>query len=61
MKITKKMTDFVSEIDQFLSKFDQKHPQKSLSQQKEMTKYRRIYYLRDVADRSDDKQLPEWF
>lgn len=61
MKITKKVTDFVSEIDQFLSEFDHKHPQKSLSQQKEMTTYRRIYYLRDVADRSDDKQLSDWF
>lgn len=41
------LTHYVSEIDQFLQAFDQTHPGLSQSQQKEQTKYRRIYLLRD--------------
>lgn len=46
-----KLTHYVSEIDQFLQSFDRENPEKSLSQLGEENKYRRIYYLRDVADR----------
>lgn len=38
---------FVSEIDDFLTEFDQSHPEKSLSQQKEIAKHARIAQLRD--------------
>lgn len=58
---SKKITRFVSEIDQLLSRFDQQNPKKSISQQQEISKYRRVYYLRDVADRTEDKDLPQWF
>lgn len=44
-----KLTHYVSEIDQFLAKFDQLHPELSLAQKKEQAKYQRIYYLRDVV------------
>ena len=40
---------FVSEIDEFLTQFDQSHPEKSQSQQKEMAKHARIAQLRDSA------------
>lgn len=42
-----KLSNYVSEIDQFLQAFDQNHPEKSLSQEKEIAKYARIYRLRD--------------
>lgn len=51
MKNSKTLKNYVSEIDQFLQEFDKKHPQCSLSQQKEQNKYRRIYQLRDSIDR----------
>jgi hypothetical protein len=38
---------YVSDADKFLQNFDQQHPQKSKSQQKEIEKYRRIFNLRD--------------
>lgn len=38
---------YVSEIDDFLVQFDQSHPEKSLSQQKEIAKHARIVPLRD--------------
>jgi hypothetical protein len=50
------LTSFVSEIDQFLQAFDKQHPTLSKTQQKEADKYRRIYFLRDVADRLEEKQ-----
>jgi hypothetical protein len=43
----KKNSGFVSEIDQFLQKFDQEHPELSAAQRKEKLKYERIYRLRD--------------
>lgn len=52
---------YVSEIDQFLHQFDQKHSKLSLSQQKEKTKYEKVYRKRDKTDQPDDKTLPEWF
>lgn len=51
MKQNKILKNYVSGIDQFLQEFDKKHPQLSLSQQKEQKKYRKIYYLRDVTER----------
>ena len=51
MKRNKTLKNYVSEIDQFLQEVDKKHPQLSLSQQKEQKKYRRIYYLRDTTER----------
>ena len=38
---------YVSEIDNFLTQFDQSHPEKSPSQQKEIAKHARIAQLRD--------------
>jgi hypothetical protein len=44
------LKDYVSDLDVFLGEFDQQHPTLSLTQQKEVTKYRRIYRLRDEND-----------
>lgn len=38
---------YVSEIDQFLKTYDQQHPEKSASQQKEIAKHQRIAQMRD--------------
>lgn len=54
-------TSYISEIDQFLQTFDKEHPGLSKSQQKEVDKYRRIYRLRDNADRPEKKQNPTDF
>lgn len=56
------LRDYVSEVDQFLEKFDQEHPKPSPSQKKEIDKYRRIYQLRDEEDKSvESKELWERF
>ena len=47
MSANKKLTHYVSEIDQFIQTFNQNHPELSDSQQQEQIKYRRIYLLRD--------------
>ncbi|GAB4222056.1 MAG: hypothetical protein Kow0076_2270 [Francisella sp.] len=39
----KKDRAYVSEADKFLREFDQKHPQKSKSQKKEILKHRNIF------------------
>lgn len=44
----KKITSYVSKIDEFLQTFDHKHPL-SLSQQEEVAKHLRIRQLRDKA------------
>ena len=49
-----KLINYVSDVDQFLQQFDRKHPSLSQSQQKEQLKYRRIYQLRDSADRDTE-------
>jgi hypothetical protein len=53
----KKMNkNYVSEVDQFLTEFDKKNPQKSASQLKEQKEYARIGELRDkksVTGRKD--------
>ena len=41
-----KLTNYVSEIDQFLQMIDKQFPLPSLSQQKEIAKYKRIHFLR---------------
>jgi len=53
-----KLTSYVSVMDQFLQEFDKKHPEQSLSQQKEEAKYRRIYFLRDDENASLEVKTP---
>lgn len=57
---------FVSDIGSFLAKFDQSHPKKSLSQEKEIAKHARIAGLRDgvlstAEPLSADKKIWEGF
>jgi hypothetical protein len=52
-----KLTRYVSEIDQFLQTFDHEHPELAKSQQKEQTKYRRVYLLRDDPLALDSSQI----
>ncbi|MCF6765847.1 hypothetical protein L3V82_08675 [Thiotrichales bacterium 19S3-7] len=39
----KKQRDYVSDLDQFLHKFDKDHPKRSSSQKKEVEKHRDIF------------------
>ena len=39
---------YISEIDMFLTQFDQKHPNKSQSQQKEIENYQIVFRQRDI-------------
>lgn len=50
---------YVSEIDQFLQEFDQSHPDKSASQQKEIAKHQRVYRLRDEAKSPEENNRKE--
>ncbi len=61
MSKDKVLRHYVSPIDEFMNQFDKEHSELSQSQIKEKIKYSRIYYLRDVADRPDEKSLPEDF
>lgn len=45
---------FISEYDKFLRAFDDKHPEKTKSQLKEINKHNRLAKLRDDADAADD-------
>jgi hypothetical protein len=54
-----KLTNYVSDVDQFLQQFDKTHPKLSQSQQKEVTKYQRIYQLRDAV-KTDKPTNPLW-
>lgn len=45
-KIEGKNKGYVSEADQFIQKFDQQHPQPSLSQQAEIRKHTNIFNRR---------------
>jgi hypothetical protein len=47
-------TNFVSELDQFLKKFDEEHPELSKSQQAEIKKHQRVAKLRDDENREED-------
>jgi hypothetical protein len=51
-----KLTDYVSDIDKVFHGFDKKNPNLSKSQIAEIEKSRRVSYLRDVADRLDEKK-----
>ena len=42
----RKTTDYVSPLDKFSEEWDATHP-KTKTQQQEIKKYQRIYYLRD--------------
>ncbi len=54
--------NYVSPMDRFLNHFDQEHPALSVSQQKEIAKYRRISRLRDTQTASGSTHsLPEDF
>lgn len=57
MKFTKQEQNFISEIDQFLAKFDAEHPEPSPSQAAEIEKYARIFKLRDDATAKISKDL----
>jgi len=62
MSSNKIETRYVSPIDQFLQAFDRQHPEKSLSQQKEIAKAQRITRLRDCPLESEQsKKLWEDF
>lgn len=50
MASNKKLTGYVSEIDQFLQSVDREHPEKSLSQITEIVKHTRVFKLRDVPE-----------
>jgi len=50
-----KITGFVSEIDRFFQEWNQRHPKQSRSQRDEITKFQRIFYLRDHAVKDQDK------
>ncbi|BBB15470.1 uncharacterized protein RVIR1_09970 [Candidatus Rickettsiella viridis] len=39
---------YISETDSFLTQFDKKNPNKSLSQQKEIENYQALYQQRDT-------------
>lgn len=47
---------YVSEIDQFLTEFDNSHPDKSPAQQYEINKYARVNRLRDNAELTIEKK-----
>lgn len=47
LKNFKSLKNYVSELDRFLTEFDQQHPQKSLSQQQEITAYQKLFNQRD--------------
>jgi hypothetical protein len=49
----KKITNFVSEIDQFITAFDKEHPEKSKSQLKEIAKAQRVTRLRDDPEATE--------
>lgn len=50
------LRNFVSEIDQFINAFDKEHPELSKSQQKEIEKYNRIFFLRDKENHPEEKK-----
>jgi len=55
------LKNFVSPLDQFLYEYEMTHPQKSLTQQKEIAKYLRIHSLRDIPqDLSQPTNLIPW-
>lgn len=62
MSKNKMQRAYVSRIDQFLIKFDQEHPELSVSQKREIEKFRRIYRLRDDAHpEGSNNKIPDDF
>lgn len=57
MKFLKRDKSFVSDIDIFLKKFDQEHPERSASQKREIEKYRKIFAMRDRPQPQPDKRV----
>jgi hypothetical protein len=55
-----KLTNYVSDIDQFLQEFDKQHPEQTRSQQKEEIKYSRIYRLRDNSEGTTEDSTQLW-
>ncbi len=47
---------YISEIDQFLKTYDQEHPERSASQQKEIQKDQRIAMMRDHIQPKQEKK-----
>lgn len=50
------LTYYTSKIDEFLAEFDKKYPKLSASQRKEKEKYARIFALRDLPEKAENKQ-----
>ena len=48
IKCFKSDKKYVSEADNFLTRFDQQNPNKSQSQEKEIEEYQNLYYQRDI-------------
>ena len=59
MNTNKIVKNYVSEVDQFLWRFDKQHPELSKSQQAEIAKAKRVSYLRDhvVQVKSSSQKL----
>jgi hypothetical protein len=57
--MSKQQNNYVSELDQLLTEFDQQHPELSESQQKEVRKHQRIQRLRDQAE-AGKETTPIW-
>ena len=60
MSTQKIVKNYVSEIDQCLQKLANEYPELSLSQQKEIVKYQRIYELRDHAVSGEESAPLPW-
>jgi hypothetical protein len=45
---------YISEFDKFLFEYDWQHPKKSLSQQEEIDKHRKVFEKRDSAEMRED-------
>lgn len=67
-KLLKKLKEFLgltyytSQLDEFLENYDKEHPKLSVSQRKEIDKYKRVYALRDNPHQhSPNEQLWDKF
>lgn len=50
---------FISDIDRFLAEFDAKNPQRSESQQREITKFSRIFQWRDMLTEKSASEMQD--
>lgn len=55
----KKLTNYVSDLDKFLTDFDKSH-ELSATQRKEKAKFKRIYQLRDVVSNVIESKKKLW-